>query len=41
MNNYIGISIIVLVVLSAPIVREWLSSMWKKIKPEGQGKEVA
>jgi ribose/xylose/arabinose/galactoside ABC-type transport system permease subunit len=38
---YKAVVVIVLVVLSAPIVREWLSSMWKKIKPEGQGKEVA
>lgn len=38
---YKAIVVIVLVVLSAPIVREWLSGVWKKIRPEGHGKEVA
>ncbi len=37
---YKAVVVIVLVVLSAPIVREWLSGVWKKIKPEGHVKEV-
>ena len=37
---YKAVVVIVLVVLSAPIVREWLSGIWKKIKPEGHVKEV-
>ena len=37
---YKAVVVIVLVVLSAPIVREWLSGFWKKIKPEGHVKEV-
>ncbi len=38
---YKAVVVIVLVVLSAPIVREWLSGVWKKIRPQGNGKEVA
>ena len=37
---YKAVVVIVLVVLSAPIVREWLSGVGKKIKPEGHVKEV-
>ena len=37
---YKAVVVIVLVVLSAPIVREWPSGVWKKIKPEGHVKEV-
>ena len=37
---YKAVVVFVLVVLSAPIVREWLSGVWKKIKPEGHVKEV-
>lgn len=37
---YKAVVVIVLVVLSAPIVREWLSGVWKRIKPEGHVKEV-
>lgn len=37
---YKAVVVIVLVLLSAPIVREWLSGVWKKIKPEGHVKEV-
>ena len=37
---YKAVVVIVLVVLSAPIVREWLSGVCKKIKPEGHVKEV-
>lgn len=37
---YKAVVVIVLVVLSAPIVREWLSGVWKKIKPAGHVKEV-
>lgn len=37
---YKAVVVIVLVVTSAPVVREWLSGIWKKIRPEHQAKEV-
>lgn len=38
---YKAVVVIVLVVTSTPAVREWLSGVWKKIKPAQQVKEVA
>ncbi len=37
---YKAIVVIVLVVTSAPVVREWLSGMWKKVKAGHQVKEA-
>ena len=37
---YKAVVVIILVVLSAPIFREWLKNVWKKLKPQ-QVKEVA
>ena len=38
---YKAVVVIVLVVLSAPIVRDWLSKTWKKMKLKLHVKEVA
>lgn len=37
---YKAVVVIVLVVTSAPVVREWVSGIWKKIRPRHQVKEV-
>ncbi len=41
LSAYKAIVVIILVVLSAPIVREKLSAVWKKVKPKMHAKEVA
>ena len=40
LSAYKAIVVIVLVVLSTPVVREYLSNMWKKLQPKKNVKEV-
>ena len=41
LSAYKAVVVIVLVVLSTPVVREWLSALWKNVSRGQQGKEAA